>query len=247
MARYVKTWSDGSRVEKNKIKAIQSAMGILPDGLLGDHTLDRIYRAYASPVSAYSDLFYNAVVITGKPENIMTGRYKRLKHNSISGTFQWYGKTISPLVVDGKLINGTSAHAWFDKPDTVLYFDGEVKETRTMYFDEPCQWAIGGVGLHNLDPVAEGYGEYYKDGVPKGKYSDVHRYTGHTMIGVYPDGYMILVYAKGTGNDMRELMMDILGCKYAVMLDGGHIAAVNCDKAKFNINQVQDNIVYFKE
>lgn len=237
MAGYFKTMSDGTPVNKEKVKAIQSAMGILSDGLLGEHTLDRIYRAYAQPQDAYSDFFYNATVITGRPENAFTSLQRSLSDNSISGTFQWKGNVVSPLVVDGKLINGNSAHAHKDNPDTVLYFDGEVKEERTIYFDRPCKWAIGGVGLHNWNPQLEGY---------YGVYGDVLRNTYHTMVGVYPDGYMVLVYAKGTGDSMRKLMMDRLKCKYAIMLDGGHIAAVKCDKHHKNVSQAQSNIIGFR-
>ena len=237
MLRWINRWNNGTKIDREIIKQIQRGMGIEQDGYFGEHTLDRIYRAYGQPEACYDGSYYNAYVITGKPENLVVGLSRNLPDNSISGTFQWSNKPVSTIIGE-KAYCRSSAHAWLDKPDTVLYFDGnEVKEERTKYFDKDCIWAIGGLGLHNYEPYAEGY---------SGKYADVLRYTYHTAVGIYPDGYMILVYAKGTGRAIRSLMIDQLCCKYAIMLDGGHLAAINSEHYKRNLKQPQNNYVGFR-
>lgn len=247
--RWIRNWSDGSRVDRDKIKAIQKGMGIEQDGYFGEHTLDRLYREFGKPFKAYSGNFYNAIVITGKPENIIGRIGRKVPHNAISGVFQWESKPTSVLISEGKKYRTSSTHDWFHKPDTVLYFDGkEVRAKRTIYFDEYCQWAIGGVGLHNWNPIAEGYGTHKdKYGRIVGKYSDVLRRTWHTAVGVYPDGYMILVYFRAEQEGIKRLLIDKLNCKYAILLDGGHIAAINCDHGRRNLNQWQNNYIGFKE
>jgi len=72
----------------------------------------------------------------------------------------------------------------------------------------------------------------------------VLRNTYHTAIG-HDGNQWIGVYAKGTGSQIKELMINKLGCKIAIMLDGGHIAAVNTKTFKANTSQLQNNMIQF--
>ena len=46
-----------------------------------------------------------------------------------------------------------------------------------------------------------------------------------------------------TASEIRELIIDELGFKYAVMLDGGHVPAMNASGIRVNIYQKQANII----
>jgi len=240
---YFKTMSDGSPVNKQKARAIQLALGLLGDGKIGAHTFDGLYRHHAKPEHCYSDKFFNNYVITGKAECVNISTNFKLLPNHISGTFSWKGRPSSALVFAGKILNASSSHAWLGKPDTVLYFDGiEVRAERSLSFNKKCEWAIGGVGLHNWNPVLEGYGtfENKEKDIVLGDYSDVFRETFHTAIGVYEDGYVCMVYFYGTGQKLRDYMMKKLKFKLAVMLDGGHYAAIRSNVKNENLGQYQN-------
>jgi hypothetical protein len=160
--------------------------------------------------------------------------------NVISGTFQYRNVTSSMLCVWGKWKRKSSTHDWLKQPETVLYINkkGEVKSQRCLYWSEikdDVVHAIGGLGLHDYNPNLEGF---------KGRYADVLRNTYHTAIG-YDGKEWIGVYAKGTGERMRKLMIDKLGCTIAILLDGGHIAAINTADYKANTRQPQNNMIQF--
>lgn len=161
-------------------------------------------------------------------------------NNVISGTFQYKNVTSSMFCAWSVWKRKSSTHDWLKQPETVIYVNkkGEVKAQRCLVYTEikdDVIHAIGGLGLHNYDPKLEGF---------KGVYADVLRNTYHTAIG-HDGKEWIGLYAKGTASQIRDIIMNELGCKIAVMLDGGHIAAVNTDVLKKNTKQLQNNMIQF--
>ena len=167
--------------------------------------------------------------------------------NCISGTFQYAGKVCSILIANGKVINNSSAHAWLGYPDSCLiyYKDGTFAVKRLLAIPNAelpkVQWAISGVGLLDLyNPAAEGYVRFNKNGKTY-DYSDVLRRTNHTVIGV-KDGQVYGLYLANMTGDEVNAYCKKQGLQYAVMLDGGHVAAVNCEIGQANTKQKQSNI-----
>lgn len=252
MSNYIKFWHTGeqlSPMSTSKIKAIQESMNILDDGLMGEHTLDRIYREYAKPEECYDDHFYNAYVITGHPSTLQAGvlNGSALPINSISGTFNYNGNPSAGLGYNGEKFHTGSAHAWADKPDTFIFVkDGIVQAKRAVYFNESCDFFVSGMGLHNWNPGLEGYGKFTHKGKPY-DYRDVHRKTWHNAIGVYHDGYVVLAFFYGTSEQLRVLMIELLKCKFAAMLDGGHyFGGINSPRYKKRHQNKQNNYIGFK-
>lgn len=229
--------------EIEKIKAVQKHFGALEDGSFGEQLLDSIYRKTPYATYPYDATFYGATVLISDmilPIHSLNKIGCGAINNCISGTFQYKNVTSSMLCVDGQWKRLSSTHDWLKQPETVIYLNkkGEVKAQRCLYSSEikdDVVHAVGGLGLHNWNPKEEGF---------IGAYADVLRNTYHTAIG--HDGISwIGVYAKGTGEQIRSLMMDKLKCKVAVMLDGGHIASVNTKSKKSNTGQAQNNIIQF--
>ena len=170
--------------------------------------------------------------------------------NCISGTFQYAGKVCSILVAGGKVINNSSAHAWLGYPDTCLiyYKDGTFTVKRSLAIPNAelpqVQWAISGVGLLDMyNPAAEGYAKFNHGGKTY-NYSDVLRRTNHTVIGV-KDGQVYGLYLANMTGDEVNTYCKKQGLQYAVMLDGGHVAAINCEIGQANAKQKQSNIIQF--
>ena len=170
--------------------------------------------------------------------------------NCISGTFQHENKVCSILVAGGKVINNSSAHAWLGYPDSCLiyYKDGTFTVKRLLSIPATelpkVQWAISGVGLLNMyNPAAEGYARFNQNG-KRYNYSDVLRRTNHTVIGVKDGKVYGLYLANMTAAEVNAYCKK-QGLQYAVMLDGGHVAAMNCDAGQTNGNQKQSNIIQF--
>ena len=98
-------------------------------------------------------------------------------------------------------------------------------------------WAVGGLGmLGHYAPAAEGF---------TGAYSDVLRKTNHTVLG-YKGGLLYGVYCRSmTAQQVNAFCRDKLKLEYAVMLDGGHVAAIHGACNKINTNQRQYYAVRF--
>ena len=99
------------------------------------------------------------------------------------------------------------------------------------------RWAVGGMGLlSNYDPTAEGF---------TGRFSDVLRRTDHTVLGC-KGGMLYGVYCKAmTAAQINAFVRDKLKLDMAIMLDGGHIAAINAACNKINTKQRQLYAVRF--
>lgn len=167
--------------------------------------------------------------------------------NAMSGSFTYPSGSIpcSILINNGKTIFPTACHSWLGYPETVLYRykDGAFGVKKCLSaMDIPNRskvlWAVGGVGLlDQYHPNEEGFCKIAKDGKFY-NYSDVLRDTDHTALGV-KDGKCHLIYC----NSMTASQVNTFAIKcdfqYAVMLDGGHMAAMNGSEPYSKINTAQ--------
>lgn len=195
------------------------------------------------------------VILSTTPNNIIIAELKNKAacknyRNCISGTFQYNNVANAILVNGGKVINNLSAHGWLGYPDSVILCSNDGKITIDRLISIPneklseVKWAISGMGLlDNYNSSVEGYARFTKDGKTY-DYSDVLRKTNHTAIGV-KDGLVYGFYlANMTANQVNTYVKK-QGMEIAIMLDGGHIASVNCDDYGANVSQPQHNIVQF--
>ncbi|MBR2934925.1 MAG: N-acetylmuramoyl-L-alanine amidase [Oscillospiraceae bacterium] len=167
-------------------------------------------------------------------------------NNTISGSFSASKQPCSILVQDGWVKQRFACHYWYDRPESVLYrlTTGEVGIARVGLTDElpkGLRWAVGGLGLlDNYDPTAEGFCKLTNKEGKTENFSDVLRDTDHTVLG-YKDGLFYLIYCKSMTAAQVNAFAKKLGLEMAVMLDGGHVAAINgADSfAKINLKQKQ--------
>lgn len=166
-------------------------------------------------------------------------------NNTISGSFSASKQPCSILVQDGKVKQKYACHYWYDRTESVLYrlTNGTVGMARVGTTDElpkNLRWAVGGMGLlDNYDPAAEGFCKLTKDGRTE-DFSDVLQDTDHTVLG-YKDGLFYLIYCKSMTDTQVNAYAKKLRLELAVMLDGGHVAAINGseDYARINLKQRQ--------
>ena len=224
--------------EVRMIKAIQRSVGALENGWIGNQTLSDI----AARLGA--DCFPLNVELYGQPAILahdidplnLSGR---LPENSISGSFSWQGAPCSILVRGGKVVRNWSCH--YPRPESVLYKipGGAVRIARVSSAAAlgGVVWAVGGMGLlGNYNPAAEGFA---------GVFSDVLRKTNHTVLG-YKGGMLYGVYCKNmTAQQVNAFVRGKLKLEYAVMLDGGHVAAIHAAVSRINTNQRQYYAVRF--
>lgn len=226
--------------EVRMIKAIQRSVGALDNGYIGNQTMSDIAARLGANCWPLNVELYGQPCILARdidPLNLSG----RLPENSISGSFSWQGAPCSILVRGGKVVRGMSCH--YPTPESVLYKtrDGRVHMARVSSADALTHsgvvWAVGGMGLlGNYNPAAEGF---------TGAYSDVLRKTNHTALG-YKGGMLYGVYCRSmTAQQVNALCRDKLKLEYAVMLDGGHVAAIHAAVSRINTNQRQYYAVRF--
>ena len=224
--------------EIRMIRAIQSSVGALDNGYIGNQTMSDI----AAKLGA--DCFPLNVELYGQPAILahdidplnLSGR---LPENSISGSFSWQGAPCSILVRGGRVVRDWSCH--YPRPESVLYktAGGAVRIARVSSAAAlgDVVWAVGGLGLlDRYDPAAEGF---------TGAYSDVLRKTNHTVLG-YKGGMLYGVYCRSmTAQQINAFVRNKLKLTSAVMLDGGHVAAINGACSKINTQTRQFYAVRF--
>ena len=229
----------GSTLEEVRmIKAIQRSVGALENGWIGNQTLSDIAARLGANCFPLNVELYGQPAILARdidPLNLSG----RLPENSISGSFSWQGAPCSILVRDGRVVRGMSCH--YPTPESVLYktADGAVHIARVASASllDNVVWAVGGMGLlGNYNPAAEGFIRAF---------SDVLRKTNHTVLG-YKGGMLYGVYCKNmTAQQVNALCRNKLKLEYAIMLDGGHVAAIHAACSKINTNQRQYYAVRF--
>ena len=229
----------GSTLEEVRmIKAIQRSVGALDNGWIGNQTLSDIAAKLGADCWPLNVELYGQPAILAHdidPLNLSG----RLPENSISGSFSWQGAPCSILVRGGKVVRGMSCH--YPRPESVLYktTDGAVRIARVSSAAAlgGVVWAVGGMGLlGNYNPAAEGF---------TGRFADVLRKTNHTVLGC-KGGMLYGVYCKSmTAQQVNALCRGKLKLECAVMLDGGHVAAIHAACSKINTNQRQYYAVRF--
>ena len=224
--------------EIRMIRAIQRSVGALDNGWIGNQTLSDIAAKLGADCFSLNVELYGQPAILARdidPLNLSG----RLPENSISGSFSWQGQPCSILVRGGKVVRGMSCHC--PTPESVLYktTDGAVRIARVSSAAAlgDVVWAVGGMGLlGGYDPELDGF---------TGIYSDVLRKTNHTVLG-YKGGLLYGVYCKAmTAQQVNAFCRDKLKLEYAVMLDGGHVAAINGACSKINTQTRQFYAVRF--
>ena len=221
--------------EVRMIKAIQRSVGALDNGWIGNQTLSDIAAKLGADCFPLNVELYGQPAILARdidPLNLSG----RLPENSISGSFSWQGAPCSILVRGGRVV---SCH--YPTPESVLYktTGGAVRIARVASASllDNVVWAVGGMGLlGNYNPAAEGFIRAF---------SDVLRKTNHTVLG-YKGGMLYGVYCKNmTAQQVNALCRNKLKLEYAIMLDGGHVAAIHAACSKINTNQRQYYAVRF--
>ena len=218
--------------EIRMIRAIQRSVGALENGWIGNQTLSDIAAKLGADCFPLNVELYGQPAILARdidPLNLSG----RLPENSISGSFSWQGAPCSILVRGGKVVRDWSCH--YPRPESVLYktTDGAVRIARVSSAAAlgGVVWAVGGMGLlGGYEPELDGF---------TGVYSDVLRKTNHTVLG-YKGGMLYGVYCKAmTAQQVNAFVRDKLKLDYAVMLDGGHVAAINgaCNKINTQTRQ----------
>ena len=224
--------------EVRMIKAIQRSVGALDNGWIGNQTLSDIAAKLGADCFPLNVELYGQPAILARdiaPLNLSG----RLPENSISGSFSWQGAPCSILVRGGRVVRSMSCH--YPTPESVLYktTDGAVRIARVASASllDNVVWAVGGMGLlGNYNPAAEGFIRAF---------SDVLRKTNHTVLG-YKGGMLYGVYCKNmTAQQVNALCRNKLKLEYAIMLDGGHVAAIHAACSKINTNQRQYYAVRF--
>lgn len=224
--------------EIRMIRAIQRSVGALDNGWIGNQTLSDIAAKLGADCFPLNVELYGQPCIIARdiePVN-MSGT---LPTNAISGSFSWQGQPCSILVRGGKVVRGMSCH--YPRPESVLYkaTDGAVRIARASSAAAlgDIVWAVGGMGLlGNYNPAAEGF---------TGAYSDVLRKTNHTVLGC-KGGLLYGVYCRSmTAQQVNAFARDKLKLTSAVMLDGGHVAAIHGACSKINTQTRQFYAVRF--
>lgn len=213
--------------EKKLIIAAQKKLNIDPNGIIGMNTLSSLFFRLGvelpEPVTlqlyGYPTIIGNDLLAFSPKTNIKG--YK----NSISGSFT-YPRATTPcsiLINSGNTLCGSACHAHNGKPESVIYktWSGQLgiaRVTSTAELPEVC-WAVGGMGLMgNYDPEAEGF---------SGTYADVLRKANHTVLGVR-NGKVYGVYFKNlTAASINDLCQRKFRFDFAILMDGGGLAAIN--------------------
>ena len=167
--------------------------------------------------------------------------------NTISGSFTYPSgqKPCSILINKGVDLFSSACHSWLGFPETVLYRYkdgkygiGKYKNTSEIPNRPNVLWAVGGMGLlDKYNPAEEGFSKFVKDGKSY-NYTDVLRLTSHTLIGVKNNKIYLCYVPSMSGIGVNNYAKQC-GFEKAVMLDGGHISAMNSTDFKVNLNTVQ--------
>lgn len=234
--------------EKKMFTAIQNAIKAYPNGIIGAQTMSDIAVKVGAKCFPVTLQLYGCPTIIGN-DLLAFDPNSGLKNygNTISGSFTYpSGQTpCSILVNNGKTVCGYACHAYTtNQPESVIYRlnNGKFGIKRVKFTTElpkDVKWAVGGMGLLNFyDPVGEGF---------TGAQAGVVRKTAHTVLGVKNNMVYGVYYKNMTGAQINAHCRDKMQFEMAIMLDGGHIAAINgAEKfAKINTSQKQGYGIQF--
>lgn len=222
--------------EEKLFKAIQKTVGSAQNGSIDCQTMVDIAVKLGADCFPITLQMFGYPVIIGNdllawsPKSSLYGF-----NNSMLGSFT-YPRATTPcsiLINYGKVICGDSCHSHIKKPESVIYRtnDGEFGIKRVIYTSElpkNIKWAVGGMGLMDMyDPDAEGF---------TGVYSDVLRKTNHNVLGVKNDKVYGVYYKNMTGQQINTHCKNTMKFDYALLLDGGGLAAINGSESFSKIN-----------
>lgn len=227
--------------------AIQTKLGAYANGIIGVDTLSAIAGYLGAECFPLTLKMYGCPTIVAREIILFSPHTPLTKYaNSMLGSFTYPRAKIpcSILVNDGNALCANSCHAHIGKPESVIYKlqSGKVGMTRVLSTSElpkTTMLAIGGMGLgKQYDPHAEGF---------TGQYADVLRKTNHNVIG-YKQGLWYGVYFPNmTGQAINEYVNNKFQFEYALLLDGGGLAAINGTEtfAKINAGTSQGYAIQF--
>lgn len=230
----------GSTTSEDKMfKAIQKSIGAQENGWIGTQTMSDIAVKVGANCWPITLKMYNMPVIISE-DIIISNPKSGCKNytNSLSGSFSYQKKPCSILINNGNTVCSSACHAWLNKPETVIYrtTSNKLGIKKCKYSTElpsGVKWAVGGMGLLDMyNPTEEGF---------TGNYADVLRTTNHTVLGI-KNNMCYLLYCKNmSGSQINTFCKDKMKFEMAILLDGGHVAAINGEEsfAKINTSQVQ--------
>jgi len=172
--------------------------------------------------------------------------------NSFNGTFSW-GRPISIMVNKGQVIRGRSCHYLWGYPESVLWIkkDGSKGVSRVKYITDipnhtDIQFAIGGVGISNYNPDAEGFCEFDRlnintNEIEHKKFDDVLRRTEHSVFGFKGDKFFASIM-YGTSEEIKA-ECDFQGFTHVIQGDGGGWASCNTKDYELNLTKHQYSAV----
>lgn len=238
--------------EKKMIEAIQSNIGIAATGTVDNMLLLELAKKFNANIFPLTLELFNMPVIISKDILVFNPNGAPVSWwlNCMSGSFT-YPTAVKPCSIainKGVDLYPNSSKYWAGFPESVIvrYKNNDTDIIRVKHSSEipnrsEVKWAVGGMGLiDNYDPYLEGFRRFSVNGVDY-NHSDVLRKTQHTVLGI-SDGYCYLIYCKYmTGLEVSNFCKNNLKLDMAVMLDGGHIPAINGSEpfAKINLTQKQ--------
>ena len=173
-------------------------------------------------------------------------------NNCFNGTFS-NGKPISIMINKGEVIRGNSCHYIWRKPESVLWIkkDGTHGVSRVQTYTQIPGYkdiikAIGGLGVTDSDPKAEGfckftsYNIFLKEYETK-NFSDVTRRANHSVFGFKEDVFFSSIIYGNLVEVKAECLKQ--GFNSVILGDGGSWAACNTDDYDLNINKSQYSMV----
>lgn len=236
--------------EKKMIDAIQSSIGITANGVIDNMLLLELVKRFDANIFPLTLELYNMPVIISKDILVFNpnGAPVSWWTNCMSGSFT-YPTAVKPCSIainHGADVYSNSSKYWAGFPESVIvrYKNNTTNIVRVKYTSEipnraEVKWAVGGMGLiNNYNPDLEGFKQFVINGTTY-NHSDVLRRTQHTVLGI-KDNYCYLIYCKAmTGLEVNNFCKNNLKLDMAVMLDGGHIPAMNGNGAFAKINLTQ--------
>jgi len=218
-------------------KAIQHQIGALENGVIGCQTMSDIAeRLNADCFPVTLQLYGHPTIICKDIIPFASDCSVRVYNNSISGSFSFNKKPCSILISNGEVIADSACHSFINKPESVLYKNVGIGIKRCMYSSDlpsGTKWAVGGMGLLDMyNPTAEGF---------TGAYADVLRKTNHTVLGEKNGMLYLMYFANMTAEQVNSKLKANKICDKAILLDGGHVAAMNGTEsfARINTSQTQ--------
>lgn len=245
--------------EKKLVMGIQNLVNCKPDNSIGPDTLIGIAQHLPNGESLFpTDLtLYNCPTHIAKDILAFDPDSSLSKwDNSISGSFTYRaGETpCSILVNHGKDLWSSSSKAWAGFNESVIckYRDGSVKLHKVKNTSEipnrsNLVVAVGGMGLLDAwDPYGEGFRKFTFNG-NQFDHSDVLRRTNHTVLG-YKNGYFYgVLFRNKTAAEINTICKRDFQFKFAILMDGGHIAGFNGTDNDVNLYQIQGFVIQFVE